>query len=194
LLQWEKYFSDSDRKFSHPPVVESRQRLLLNFMPSLYRRVGRQGIRLNTIDYYSSSMKRLEIGTRCLVRYDPESISKVWILPAGEEDYIELGYADVRRPDTSLSEYKYARKALALQSQGRISSDQVFALIKKNEQLVGGAVKSTRAMRKTQERKKTRQFDQGHPLNEGQPQHQPQSKVTKSVDYSRSPMPFQVEE
>lgn len=192
LLQWEKYFSDSDRKFSHPPVVENRRKLLLNFMPSLRRRIGRQGIRLNTIDYYSNSMKRLEIGTRCLVRYDPESISKVWILPEGEEDYIELGYADVRRPDTSLSEYRYARKVLALQSQGRVSSDQVFALIKKNEQLVEGAVRSTKAMRKTQERKKTRQSDQGHILNEGQ--LQPRPTITKSVDYSRRPMPFQVEE
>ncbi|OQR36614.1 hypothetical protein BWR59_02755 [Pseudomonas sp. Bc-h] len=190
LFKWEKHYTDSHGVVSHPPIVEDRLRLLIDFMPFKRRVIGRRGIRLNNLDYYSAALKRLNIRTRCKVRFDPESMSKIWILPDGEINYIELGYADVRLPDISLAEFRHARKQLSFESSRRVTPEQVFALIKRNEALVQSSIKQTKLARKHHERNKMRRTDRGHPLNgiKGD------DKKMVSVDYSRKPRPFIVEE
>lgn len=190
LLKWERHFLTSNGSFSYPPIIEDRVRLLIDFMPLKRRVIGRRGVRLHNIDYYSASLKYFNIGHRCIVRYDPESISKIWVMPEGETKYIELTYSDVRMPDTSLSEFNYARKKLAQDSDRRVTPEQVFALINRNENLVKNAVKQTKQVRKHRERKHQRQTDPAHPLNSGQP-----SSITSvSADYSRKPKLFDVED
>lgn len=190
LLKWEQHFSKSDGTFAYPAIIEDRLRLLINFMPSKRRVVNRSGIRIHNIDYYSSSLKRFNIRHRCLVRYDPESLSRIWILPEGEKEYIELGYSDVRLPDTTLSEFRHARKKLAQESERRVTPEQVFSLIKRNEALVRSSVKQTKQARKDQERKRIRQSDAAHPLNF----HKTSEEAGVSIDYSRKPKLFDVEE
>ena len=190
LLRWEKHFQKKDGSYWYPPIVEDRMRLLVDFMPVKKRVIGRAGIRLNTIDYYSSTLKRFDIGTKCTVRYDPESLSKVWVLPSGEQAYIELGYADLRLPNTTLSEFKRLRAKLKDESERRVPASEVFNLIAKNEALVSASIAKNKQVRKTRERKRNRSTDAGHPLNE---------KVAapsgpESVDYSVKPEPYTVEE
>lgn len=189
LLCWEKHFQNKDGSFACPPVIEDRMRLLIDFMPLKKRVIGRAGIRLNTIDYYSSTLKRFDIGTKCTVRYDPESLSKVWVLPAGERAYIELGYADLRLPNTTLSEFKRLRANLKNESERRVPAAEVFNMIAKNDALVRTSVAKSKQVRKMRERKKCRLTDSGHPLNEKvSASHHPES-----VDYSIKPEPYEIE-
>ncbi|MGO4004109.1 Mu transposase C-terminal domain-containing protein [Pseudomonas fluorescens] len=190
LLRWEKHYQNKDGSFGYPPIIEDRMRLLIDFMPVKKRVIGRAGIRLNTVDYYSSTLKRFDIGTRCVVRYDPESLKQVWVLPNGEQTYIELSYADLRLPNTTLSEFKRLREKLRKESESRVPAADVFNLIAKNEALVIASVAKNKQVRKTSEQKKSRLTDSGHPLNE---------KITapsslESVDYSVKPKPYEVEE
>lgn len=190
LHQWESYFQNKNGGFSYPSIIDDRKRLLIDFMPVKKRVVNRAGIRLHNIDYYSPALKRFNIGTKCTVRYDPEAINKIWVLPAGEQNYIEVGYADLRLPNTSLSEFKRARAKLRADSERRVPASEVFKLIRKNDALVSSAIANTKEMRRMRERKKMRLTDPSHPLNE-QNAH-PEAPV--SVDYSLKPQPFDVEE
>ncbi|EPX9618189.1 Mu transposase C-terminal domain-containing protein [Pseudomonas aeruginosa] len=190
LYKWESSFRRKDGSFSHPPIIDDQLRLLIDFMPLKKRVIGRAGVRLHNIDYYSSTLKRFDIGTRCAVRYDPESLSKIWVLPEGERNYIELGYADLRLPNTSLSEFKRLRESLKGESERRVPAEEVFGLIKKNELLVSAAVAKSKQARKARERKRIRLSDLGHPLNENI-LHPDRSE---SVDYSVKPVAYKVED
>ncbi|WP_404936851.1 DDE-type integrase/transposase/recombinase [Pseudomonas sp. JDS08PS003] len=190
LLQWENHYLNKDGGFASPPIIDDQLRLLIDFMPIKKRVIGRAGVRLHNIDYYSSTLKRFDIGTKCTVRYDPESLSKVWVLPTGERTYIELGYADLRLPNTTLTEFKRLRAQLKDESERRVPAAEVFNLIEKNETLVNAAGVKSKQARKMRERKKTRFTDPGHPLNEkiAVPDH------PASTDYSLKPKAYEIEE
>ncbi|MGE8065023.1 transposase [Pseudomonas sp. NPDC089569] len=190
LLMWEKHFQKKDGSFSYPPIIDDQKRLLIDFMPVKRRVLGRAGIKLNTIEYYSPILKHFNIGTKCIVRYDPEAINKIWVLPTGEQNYIEVGYADLRLPNTSLSEFKRARTKLRADSERRVPAAEVFKLIRKNDALVSRAVAVSKDMRKIRERKKARLTDPAHPLNE----ENIQPDTSTSPDYSVQPQPYDIEE
>ncbi|MGH8389658.1 MAG: Mu transposase C-terminal domain-containing protein [Pseudomonas sp.] len=193
LHMWEKFFQKKDGGFSYPPIVDDQKRLLIDFMPVKSRVLGREGIKLHNIVYYSPTLKCFNIRTRCTVRYDPEAISKIWVLPEGEKHYIEIGYSDLRLPNTSLIEFKRTRAKLRADSKRRVPASEVFKLIKKNDALVNSAVATTKEMRKMREQKKTRLTDPGHPLNEKNSQKVEISTST-SPDYSVQPRPYDIEE
>ncbi|BAV75223.1 transposase [Pseudomonas chlororaphis subsp. aurantiaca] len=189
LFRWEEYYQDDNGRLTYPPIIENRMRLLIDFMPVKQRVIGRAGVRLNTIDYYSPTLKRFNIGTKCVVRYDPESLRKVWVLPSGEQSYIELSYADLRLPNATLSEFKRLKAKLKEQSEYRVPPAEVFALMRKNEVLVNSSVSKSKQVRKAKEREKNRTSDSGHPLNE---------RITlpvcvESVDYSVRPKLYEIE-
>nr|WP_225777839.1 Mu transposase C-terminal domain-containing protein [Pseudomonas sp. Marseille-Q3773] len=190
LFQWERYYKADDGVLHYPQIIEDRRRLLIDFMPIKKRRISRSGIKLNCVEYYSAALKRFDINTRCQVRYDPEAIGKIWVLPEGESNYIELTYSDVRFPNVTLAEFKHARKQLAAESDRRVTAAETFALIKKNDDLVERAVSLTKQTRKMNERKKIRSEDPGHPLNR-QTNIQPKPA---NVDYARKPTAFDIED
>ncbi|WP_164486492.1 Mu transposase C-terminal domain-containing protein [Pseudomonas chlororaphis] len=190
LHKWESCYKNKNGTFSYPPIIDDQLRLLIDFMPLKKRVIGRAGIRLHNIDYYSSTLKGIGIGKKCIVRYDPDKLSKVWVLPAGEKAYIELGYADLRLPNTTLSEFKRTREKLKKESSCRVPAAEVFNLIRKNETLVSAAQAKSKQARKLKEQKKTRLIDPGHPLNETAAE--PDFPV--STDYSQKPEAYEVEE
>lgn len=190
LYKWEEHYRNQDGSFSYPSLVDDPKRLLIDFMPSKTRVIGRAGIRIHNIDYYTNTLKRFDIGTRCVVRYDPDSLKKIWVLPEGEQNYIELSYADLRLPDTTLSEFKSLRKKIRGESERRVPIAEVFKLIEKNEQLVRSATMASKQARKIRERKKSRRSDPGHPLN-GQSEI---NTCVESVDYSVKPVAYTLED
>lgn len=190
LHKWEEHYQNKNGNFSYPLLVDDPKRLLIDFMPSKTRLIGRAGIRMHNIDYYTNTLKRFDIGTKCVVRYDPDSLKKIWILPEGETNYIELSYADLRLPDTTLSEFKSLRKKIRGESARRVPAAEVFKLIEKNERLVSSANMASKQARKARERKKSRLADPGHPLN-GSRQIE---KRVESVDYSVNPVAYTLED
>src|SRR5450830_375916 len=190
LHQWERYYKTDEGGLSYPRIIEDRLRLLIDFMPIKKRVISRTGIRLNNIEYYSPALRRFDIKTRCQVRYDPEAIGKIWVLPEGEQSYIELTYSDLRFPNVSLAEFKSARKQLAAESDRRVTAAETFKLIQQNEELVSRAVLLTKQARKLHERKKNRNADPGHPLN----QIVDAQDSPATVDYSRKPTAFDIED
>lgn len=190
LHQWERHFRQPDGGLVFPPIVEDKRRLLIDFMPMKARVLGRSGIRIHNLDYYSQALGNFDIGTKCSVRFDPESLSKIWVLPEGERHYLEVPYSDLRLPDVSLSEFTLARNKLNLESNRRVAPEEVFKLVKKNEELVQQARVRTKKARKTSERNKIRRTDPSHPLNELTLVASPAA----TADYSRKPTAYDIED
>ncbi|WP_163033524.1 DDE-type integrase/transposase/recombinase [Pseudomonas viridiflava] len=53
LYKWESHFKKKDGSFHYPSIIEDQLRLLIDFMPFKKRIIGRAGVRLHNVDYYS---------------------------------------------------------------------------------------------------------------------------------------------
>jgi putative transposase len=135
-------------------------------------------------------LKRFERKTKCIARYDPESLKKIWVLPEGETDYIELTCSDLRIPDTSLAEYRVYRALLRIKSNERVNSDEVFELIRKKNEYIGEATSKGKKLRRVQESLKQRRDDYSHPLNVSASC----SEKTQKPAYHSKPIAFEHED
>jgi putative transposase len=190
LYKWESGFRKADGSLSYPPIVSDQKRLLIDFMPYHLRTINRSGVQLNRIEYYSGALKRFERKTKCIARYDPESLKKIWVLPEGETDYIELTCSDLRIPDTSLAEYRVYRALLRIKSNERVNSDEVFELIRKKNEYIGEATSKGKKLRRVQESLKQRRDDYSHPLNVSASC----SEKTQKPAYHSKPIAFEHED
>lgn len=185
LYKWEQSFKQTDQGVSAPALITDRKKFFIDFLPYRSGTIQRGGVEINTIQYYAHTLKRYSIKKRCIIKYNPASIKNVWVKPAGDDEYIECGYADLSLPDSSLAEYKAARKALSNSSRERIPPSIVFAAIQRNEQRVTDAAKLTSKERRAQEKK--RQKGNVHY------KLQTDTKGISAIDYSRPPKTYDVE-
>ncbi|MEM5312311.1 Mu transposase C-terminal domain-containing protein [Paraburkholderia sp. JHI869] len=82
------------------------------------------------------------------VRYHPEDPSRVFVSAAGK-DYIEVRYADLRRPSISLFEHRRALKAIRAEGQSSISESQIFRTVEEQRRLIANAARETKGRRRT---------------------------------------------
>lgn len=140
----------------HPELVENPFEFTLDFLPEYTRVISRQGIELNTIQYWSGALAN-HVKVRCTVKYNPLSLKQIWVNPTGE-GYAEVPYFDIRKPDISLEELKLAKQQLARErhiKEGsharKVEIEEVFELIQKNRDLVENAKASTKRLKKIKE-------------------------------------------
>ncbi|WP_052961855.1 Mu transposase C-terminal domain-containing protein [Pseudomonas fluorescens] len=184
LYQWEESFKDKQGRLTTPELVVDSERFFLDFLPIKSSSVQRSGVKANSIDYFSPALSAISIKTKCIVRYNPMSLAKIWVKPEGASDYIECTYSDVRHSDTTLAEFQHAKKELATKSNARVSAQEVFMALERNEQRVSDANQRTKKARLSEEKKKSR-------LNAFPTGSNP--TPSKSVDYSQPPKIYDVE-
>ncbi|WP_395599837.1 Mu transposase C-terminal domain-containing protein [Pseudomonas sp. B19125] len=185
LYKWEQSFKQTDEGFSPPALIIDRKKFFIDFLPYRSGTIQRCGVEINTIHYYSHTLKRYSIKKRCIIKFNPASIKNVWVKPEGDDEYIECAYADLSLPDSSLAEYKAARKNLSNRSRERIPPSVVFAAIQRNEQRVSSAARLTSKERRAQE-KKRQKGNAPHKLEDA-------TKCISKIDYSRPPKIYDVE-
>jgi putative transposase len=184
LFKWENSLKDESGKITPPASIVDAKKLFIDFLPYKRGSIQRGGIQINTIQYYSAALKRFEIKTRCLIKYNPLSTRKIWVKPDGECNYIECDYSDIRLPDCSLAEFKLTRKALQSESNARIQNVKIFEAIERNRQRVTTATATTSKARRNQEKQKRRlPFSHTEPLE----------REASRIDYSRQPITYDVE-
>lgn len=127
------------RTASHPARVR------LDFLPFELRKPRRDGIELFKFGYWHDALPALAArGTAKLpVRYDPRDMSRAWLRPAGEKDYLELRFKDLRRPAVTLWEWWAAGKRLRAQGRREIDEVAQFEAVEANRQLVADAQTKT---------------------------------------------------
>ena len=81
------------------------------------------------------------------MRYHPEDLSRVFVT-IDSKTYIEVRYADVRRPTISLWEQRHARRMLRSQAQRDVSEALIFRTIEEQRAIVSKAAGQAQAAKK----------------------------------------------
>lgn len=184
LLKWEKSHKNKDGKIIPPAIVGDFRKFAIDFLPFKRGSIQRSGVTIHGVQYYAPALKRFSIKTSCIIKFNPQSISKIWVKPVGEGSYIQCDYSDVRLPDCFLAELKAARKELSAENKSRVPVAMIFAAVERNRERVAAATQKTSRMRREQEKQKTLFTTD---LNRIVREHPP------SLDYSRQPKTYDVE-
>ena len=175
-----------DRTIKHRrrPVITNPARFVIDFLPAEVRRITKNGFQLGLIRYWDPLLNQMfPIGTRVLVRYDPRDLSKVYVPSTGVAEYLDVPYADLRRPPITRAELERARSILTEKGERHPTEDQIFAVTAAQRRIEDTSRQKTRRARRNTERRP--------PIA---------NKVSKSagsksaVDYSRPVIPYKGEE
>jgi putative transposase len=134
--------------------IADPRRFLIDFLPIERRLVGREGVFLNSIAYWSGVLATW-IGERekMPVRYDPRDLSRIYLLgPDG--CYYDLPYRDLRRPPISLWEHRAALRRLREQARVDIDEAAIFEAIATMRRITDVASTDTRLLRRQRERRR----------------------------------------
>jgi putative transposase len=175
-----------DRTIKHRrrPVITNPARFVIDFLPAEVRRITKNGFQLGLIRYWDPLLNQMfPIGTRVLVRYDPRDLSKVYVPSTGVAEYLDVPYADLRRPPITRAELERARSILTEKGERHPTQDQIFAVTAAQRRIEDTSRQKTRRARRNTERRP--------PIA---------NKVSKpagsksAVDYSRPVIPYKGEE
>ncbi len=124
-----------------------------SFLPFEWRQLGRTGITLFGVHYWSDAFASL-VGRgsgKVQVKYDPRDLSQVWVL-VDDERMILARYRDLSHPRISLWESRRARKEWQDRHGGRINEKALFQVIDAQRRLAEAARQKTRTTRLESER------------------------------------------
>jgi putative transposase len=163
-------------------------RFLVQFLPLQSRTIQPDGLTLFYIRYWHPIFAAWrESRKKVVVRYHPEDLSRVFVT-IDSKTYIEVRYADVRRPTISLWEQRHARRMLRSQAQRDVSEALIFRTIEEQRAIVSKAAGQAQAAKKKAGRRgKTTKVV---PLP---PWQSPPTGPSPDVDYSKPVEPYDAE-
>lgn len=142
---WFKGLTGTDKIITQPPILYDPFRFRLDFMPEHFRSVSPKGIAFSGKYYWSPGLIH-HIGTkRALIKYDPLSLSRIWVRLNGE--YLVANFCDLTNPDISFEEYSLSKKRNNIGVKW-ISPNSVLDIYSDNEKLVKKSAQETKRARR----------------------------------------------
>jgi len=175
-----------------PVTGGAELRFLIRFLPAASRTIQAYGLTLFHIRYWHPIFTAWRETRRTVtVRYHPEDLSRVFVT-AGSRDYLEVRYADMRRPAISLFEQRTALKAIRSKGQHTVSEAQVFRTIEEQRSVIANARRVTARARRRSRKKYV-------PLEEVlervvHSRSETSEHEVETVDYDAPVQPFDVEQ
>lgn len=130
---------------------------LIDFLPVVRRSLQRDGITIDHITYYSNSLRPwIQLRnqpTPLLIRRDPRDLSRIFVLDAEHNIYLEIPYRTLSRPAITLWEHKLARKRLREQKRTAVDEASLFAAIDEMREIERKAETLTRTARRNRTRR-----------------------------------------
>lgn len=125
----------------------------MSFMPFEWRQLGRTGISLFSVGYWSDAFSSM-LGRgkgKVMAKYDPRDLSQIWVI---DEDghAVTARYRDLSHPRISLWESRRARKEWRDKNIGRMTEGALFRIIDAQRRLAEAARQQTRSVRLDVER------------------------------------------
>jgi len=149
LHAWEDWFSS---RGSHPAIPGNASSLRLSFMPIVYRKLTRQGISFNRIQYWDNVLPSIaQLGQRVLLRYDSRDVSRLFAMDEGGR-YWPIPYADLRLPAITLAEAKAAMAGVDRREGIRDRGDEIVRRALEQREIVRQSKKVTKRVRRDQQR------------------------------------------
>jgi putative transposase len=144
---WRALGEGLDRRRLHP-AHDAELQFLIRFLPVAQRTVQADGLTLFHIRYWHPVFVAWrEAGRMVTVRYHPEDLSRVFV-NAGTKEYMEVRYADLRRPAIALFEQRRALKAIREAGQHSVSEAQIFRTVEDQRRVIVKARRATLSSRR----------------------------------------------
>ena len=122
---------------------------------------------------------------KVLVRYHPDDLSRVYVSANGK-DYLEVHYADLRRPRISLADQREARRLLRAQRNADVCEALIFKTLDQQRELISKAQTRTRAA-------KRKQGKIGKVLTPKVLRGDGKASAPTDIDYSKPVIPYHAE-
>lgn len=175
-----------------PASTDAELRFLIRFLPVVQRKIQLYGLTLFHVRYWHPIFVAWRETRRSVtVRFHPEDLSRVFVA-AGSGDYLEVRYADLRRPAISLSEHRAALQAIRSEGQHTVSEALIFRTIEDQRRVISKARQTTARARRRSRKKNV-------PLEELLDRIVPFTRETteqqaETVDYAAPVQAFDVEQ
>lgn len=174
-LYEEAVFGSNRRGGVGVPLMQfNTDKVRLDFLPIVNRTIQRSGVVIDHIHYYSDIFKnylheeawngsdrfakRKKSGNYIFKR-DPRDISKIYFLDEKESRYVEIGYADMRRPPMSLWDYRAAlKKAQEFFANNQIDEEKIFSAYNRLREIEENSKKSKKDAKKKERSRKVTEF------------------------------------
>lgn len=155
-----------------PPMVKNERRLYLDFLPRFERVIGREGVRIEGVHYFTDALKSL-IGERNLdsptdsgkweFARDDRQISPIYFFDPRVDDYVDVPYANLSRPQISSWELDAARKRVKDNGGDPDDEDEIFRAYEECRKIEEAAREKSKAARRrlaqSEERARTKRQD-----------------------------------
>ncbi|WP_027159829.1 Mu transposase C-terminal domain-containing protein [Methylobacter luteus] len=139
------------------PLPRDPRTFLIDFLPVVRRSLQRDGITIDHITYYSNALrpwiKLRNQPTPFMIRRDPRDLSRIFVLDAEHNGYLEVPYRTLSRPAITLWEHKLARKRLREQRRTAADEASLFAAIDEMRDIERKAKALTRTARRNRTRR-----------------------------------------
>jgi putative transposase len=184
---WQALTQHAPQRILAPGLDEAR-RFLVQFLPMAARTIQADGLTIFYIHYWHPIFAAWrETRKKVIVRYHPEDLSRIFVSTNGKQ-YVEVAYADLRRPRVSLWEQRQARKTLRAQGNPVASEMLIFQAIVQQRHVIEQAQTQTRAAQRKRP-PRVRTLPAPPPLNIAP---LPVGE-TPQIDYSRPVVPYHSE-
>ena len=149
---WRMHARSTDSR-QLPATGGAELRFLIRFLPAAPRTIQAYGLTLFHIRYWHPIFVAWRETRRTVtVRYHPEDLSRIFVT-AGTGDYLEVQYADMRRPAISLFEQRTALKAIRSEGQHTASEALIFRTVEEQRRVIANARRTTARARRRSRKK-----------------------------------------
>lgn len=138
------------------PMVQNKKGFLIDFLPIVKRSIQRHGFMIDHINYYSNALQpwiaERNQGEKFIIRRDPRDISRIYVLPPKQNEYIEVPYRTLSYPAVTLWEHKQSLRYLKEHGVSKFDEDAIFRTIEALRKITDDAAASSRAARRKKAR------------------------------------------
>ena len=182
LHAWQDWFAG---RGEYPALPGNADLFACSFTPIIYRKLTRQGISFNRIQYWDNVLPNLAtLGERVLLRYDPRNVSRLFAMDKGGR-YWPIPYADLTLPAITLAEAKAAMAGL----------DQREGIRDRGREIVQHALEQRALVRQSRSATKRARRDQQRTVEANRTQDTQRRDVAApgEPDFERAPPNYAVE-
>ena len=137
-------------------MIQNKKGFLVDFLPIVKRSIQRHGFMVDHINYYSNALQpwiaERNKEEKFIIRRDPRDISRIYVLPPEQNEYIEIPYRTLSHPAVTLWEQRESLRHLKEQGAKKVDETAIFRTIEAMRKVTDSAAASTRSARRQRER------------------------------------------
>jgi putative transposase len=113
-------------------LVHNKKGFLIDFLPIVKRSIQRHGFMIDHINYYSNALQpwiaERNKAEKFIIRRDPRDISRIYVLPPDQNEYIEVSYRTLSHPAVTLWEHRESLKYLKERGASKVDEAAILKL------------------------------------------------------------------